>query len=1276
MSRTRARITAVLSGATLVLTAFAAPGSAATPAEPVGAEPGGQAVTATTTVTLITGDVVEYTPAKDGGVPSFDIREAPRPDGAPVTFTTLPDRDGGHLVMPSDAAGMIASGALDDELFDVETLAAEQRTETIPLIVTYAGDPAESAVAKAAAALPAAETTRTLDAVNGAAVTVRVAEAPKFWAALGDRPTLAGGMSKIWLDRRIEVSLDQSVPLIGAPTAWDRGFDGKGTKVAVLDTGIDAAHPDFAGRIVAGENFSDAPALADRSGHGTHVASTIAGSGSASDGKYKGVAPAASLLVGKVLNDAGNGDWSWAIAGMEWAAEQGADVVNLSLGSCCGDGTDPMSQAVDRLTEQHGTLFVVAAGNESDPLTVGIPAAADQALAVGAVDKTTGTTLAEFSSRGPRLDDAAVKPNIVAPGVDIVAARSADSAAKPIPGNDRYTANSGTSMATPHVSGAAALLAQQHPDWRAGELREALTSTAERNEAHNWFEQGSGRLDAGRAVTQTVFATSVVDFRLLDPAKGPVTRQVTYRNTGGEAVTLDVALHTRGWSGAAAPAEAIGLGSQTVTVPAGGTATVDLRVDPAAARTGAYGGWVTASGGDVRLTTPFSYYTGPDTHRLSFSMTNSYGTKEFYTSSQFGPLVYAIPMKRTNSPEDPFNPYAWYSFRLDLSGDGELYLPGGDWEIVGIASEYYPRTRNSWVIKEVSLDKDQKVALDARETVPLRPITPQATDGSGHVRYTRTFTDRPSPVMVYGGTSDGGADHDLFITPVSKVKSGKMRLSHQWSLERAVLDRATAGRLDLHPTYDRVSMSKMLTGPVSYPVVWAGQGRAEDFENLDVTGQLVLTGVPVGSGASPYLDAAKQMDTAARFAGQRGAAGFVGYFDVDGAGPRVPGGAYTTHRLGLNVTEGRALRAAVESGNGLSIKLEPYTGRETVYRLRFEERGRVPAKPERLDNRELIRIESDYHADQPETSGWEFGQSTAGDASTSLSYGEAMKLPLSRTEYFGPASGEVVWSREISSQGLDLFAHDRFPRSRARLDESWFKAPLVPGAADVPDGYPAQVPCVLCRDGDRFVPAEYWLDSDPRHYSRLSPLKADPRLTAGDAVITPQGRRPRSFIVPDGSAAYRLDAVDTSDRKLSEQVTTSSRFTSTPPTGTPGGYSCTFGPACSFQPAIQVTYDVPLDLLNRAPAGRAFTFGLRAGAHSSIRRAPDVREVEVEYSVDDGATWRDARRVWKHGHDGYRVTVDHPPLGATSGYVSLRVHASDKKGGSTTQTVKRAYALR
>ena len=316
-------------------------------------------------------------------------------------------------------------------------------------------------------------------------------------------PTLGAGVEKVWLDGRVTATLKESVPQIGAPEAWAAGYDGNGVTVAVLDTGIDVNHPDLEGQIDDTASFVPGEAVTDVNGHGTHVACTIVSTGAASGGDYKGVAPGADLIVGKVLGGpTGEGQDSWVLAGMEWAAESGADVVSMSLGDTMpSDGTDPMSQAVDALSEQYDTLFVIAVGQ----LRPGVDLHARRGR-VGADRRRRRQEdqLAGFSSTGPLFRSGALKPDISAPGVDITAPRSQE-----IPtGSGLYQTISGTSMATPHVSGAAAILAQQHPDWTGAQLKEHLMSTAHGlSDWYSPYEVGTGRVDVVAAINTTVRGT-------------------------------------------------------------------------------------------------------------------------------------------------------------------------------------------------------------------------------------------------------------------------------------------------------------------------------------------------------------------------------------------------------------------------------------------------------------------------------------------------------------------------------------------------------------------------------------------------------------------------------------------------------------------------------------------------------------------------------------------------------------------------------------------------
>jgi len=287
-------------------------------------------------------------------------------------------------------------------------------------------------------------------------------------------------------DSKTTALLAQSTKQIQADKVWAKFKDfGENVKVAILDTGIDNNHPDLQ-NIVLEKDFTG-EGTNDENGHGTHVAGIAAGSGKTSAGLYQGVAPKTNLFDVKVLNKDGNGFMSDLIAGIEYAVYQKAQVINISLGAqipC--NGLDAASLAVDAAFNQ-GVLPVVAAGNSGPaPSTITAPGCAKNALTVGAVDKLDN--LAYFSSRGPTLDGR-TKPDLVAPGVLIIAPKNGGG----------YINKSGTSMATPHVSGTAALVLATNPNLSAKHLKSLLEETAT-NLNYEENSQGKGRIDAYKAV--------------------------------------------------------------------------------------------------------------------------------------------------------------------------------------------------------------------------------------------------------------------------------------------------------------------------------------------------------------------------------------------------------------------------------------------------------------------------------------------------------------------------------------------------------------------------------------------------------------------------------------------------------------------------------------------------------------------------------------------------------------------------------------------------------
>ncbi|PPK71227.1 S8 family serine peptidase [Actinokineospora auranticolor] len=704
--RSLSRLTAAIAvlGTVLSSAQFVSAQAADTPVVTGG--PGGSR-----TVTLITGDRVDV-----DAMGNRSIRPGPNRER---TQFSVSERDGHHFVIPVDALRPIADGRLDERLFDIDTLLADNyddaHTATLPLIVTY--QPGLAPVA-----LAGARPTATLAAVNGAAVAAN--RDGSAWQSVRDP-----GVRKVWLDGVRKPMLDKSAAQIGAPTAWQAGYTGDGVKVAVLDSGIDQTHPDLAGRVDAAKVFSDAPDGVDRLGHGTHLASIIGGN----NAKYRGIASGARLLDGKIFDDSGAARDSWIIAGMQWAAEQGAKVVNLSLGRDDLPESDPLEDAVNALSAQHGTLFVVAAGNAGPTAgTVDSPGSADAALTVGAVDRADKIT--SFSGRGPRVGDGGVKPDITAPGLAIVAARSSAS-----PGDGPYVADFGTSMAAAHVAGAAALLAQQHPDWSGEQLKDVLMASAKPGQSQTIFQEGTGRVDAAAAITQTLSTSPASAHlgveRLPDTGGQTFTKTVTYRNTGTAEQSLDLKVVLLAPDGKLSTA--VSASPAKLVVPAGGTATATYAADVKLAnQQGLYAGMVIATGTGAAVRTPIVFGRSEQTYEVKVTQIGLDG----------GPAVDSYAR---------FVTHAAGARQYQIPASNRLRLPKGEYSIDALLVG----DNLSWLFQPTfTVTGDTEVVIDYRRTKPLK-ITPPTKARS-------TFAD---VALTYGDFATGLAATDITRTATAGV---------------------------------------------------------------------------------------------------------------------------------------------------------------------------------------------------------------------------------------------------------------------------------------------------------------------------------------------------------------------------------------------------------------------------------------------------------------------------------------------------------------------------
>ncbi|MGI5133968.1 S8 family serine peptidase [Streptomyces sp. CA-106110] len=644
------------------------------------------------------------------------------------------------------------------------------------LSLIYAGRNGKTAAARAAVQQFGAPVTRTLSVLHGGTIAPHKRDAATFWRFVTGSQGLRGPLNKLWLNGRSRVSLDQSTAIVGAPEVWNTlGYTGKGVTVADLDTGYDTAHPDFKDKVADGAavDFTGFGTVVDGNGHGTHTASIMTGTGAASGGKYKGMAPDALLLVGKVCDDYGACYDDAVISGMTWAAQQGAKAVNLSLGGPADSKTTPLTEAVDSLTDQYGTLFVVAAGNLGAPEvdyyggTVASPGIADSALTVGSTTKQD--TLSDFSSRGPRIDDFAVKPDIVAPGEDITAARAAGTALG-TPVDSWYTTLSGTSMATPHVTGAVALLAQEHPTWRAADFKAALTSAAHGLPGLTAHEQGSGRLDVARAAKQSVRATSgSISFGKADWPHDGISRTgtVTYTNDGATDVTLHLAVDANGPQGKTVPAGAFTLSTDTLTVPAGGTASATLTATVDSSVAGAYGGSVVATADDgIAVRDAFGIYAEPRMHNLSLRVLGRDGK----------------PVPEAYVPVFDVRNGQFFSATTDADGKATLRLPDSEYDLATTNISFTTHTAVLYSKPGVKLSADTSVTLDGREAKPVNLTVDKANATSGGMFVGVTSITADGRYGNQKGVQLLPGDH-VYATPTAKVTSHQFwyLAAQQWS---------------------------------------------------------------------------------------------------------------------------------------------------------------------------------------------------------------------------------------------------------------------------------------------------------------------------------------------------------------------------------------------------------------------------------------------------------------------------------------------------------------
>lgn len=1188
------------------------------------------------TITLITGDVVKVSTLQNGKQ-IINVEPADK-NGEGVRVMTIKDET---FVFPNSAMPFMAAGKMDEDLFNITKLIEygydDKNQASVPVIVEY--KETKSKTFSAAPAPKGSKKVRDLESINGAALSAEKKQAESFWKDVTVQsekkdsektPQFEYGVDKIWLDGRVEAALDQSVPQIEADSAWEQGFTGEGVKVAVLDTGIDSEHPDIAGQIDDAVSFVPGEEVKDVNGHGTHVASTVLGTG-AGDGKHKGVAPDARLLVGKVLSDQGFGQDSWIIDGMEWASEN-AKIVNMSLGSDMpSDGTDPMAEAVNRLTDENGTLFVIAAGNRGGEGTIGSPGTADSALTVGAVDKED--ELAYFSSKGPRYGDMGLKPDLSAPGVGIVAARSQYSS-----GTGDYKSLNGTSMATPHVAGAAAILAEKYPEWDGKTLKQALMNTTKKLDGYQPYHVGTGRVDVAAALDSQVRATGSVSFGFFkwphDQA-APVEKVVTYTNDSEEEITLELESTFANAEGEEAPSGMLTVSDQTVTVPAGGTVDVNVTLDSTHGETGSrYQGFLTAKKDGTELVrTTMAMVKEEERYPLTLNATDRDGSKG---------QAYVVLFSEKMQPE---------VFGVD--GTLELRLPPGTYSAMSLMDVDVDTDHAGVALvgnPEVKLNGPKTVELDARKAKEIKVEVPKKAEANyRRMEYHQTIGEMPMtslylmPVWI----------DKLYAVPTKEVKSGYFEQLTRWRLTKPLLTIDFKGKeLDDIP----LAGSTLLDGKYNLSTVYAGKGSSTDFDRLKAKGKAVVV------DRNAELSVSQQATNAAA----AGAKLLIVVNNEDKEFSVYAGTPeYTDNPLAvaaISKKEGDKLVKAVRSGN-IKLKVEGNTDSPFVYDLMDVHEGSIPKDLTYAPKgKDLAKIDTRYNS-HVETDGGEFRYDLRPHTMGAVGFLQRLSMPSARTEYVSAVEG-TGWYHQANV--LDATWEIRQPlvtyTKGQKITENWFSPVVRPSLGQ---GYWGPR-----RQGDSLqinVPA--WADAGKGNTGgtdyNLSVQNQTSQLYKGDTLLKEsKGQALNAFgILPKERTQFRF----VTDAKRDENRWNTS-------TRTHSEWTFWTEETDEWQydlPFLTLDYKVDTDVNGDALANRPTNLELSVGKVENGVGYGNVEGATLEVSFNEGKSWKKVKL--NQDGDTFKVTIQNPKK-ATN--VSLKASAWDDEGNKITQEIIKAYGLR
>ncbi len=979
--------------------------------------------------TLITGDKVSARLNNDGTIGGIRLVGA---EGENV-FTSLFKIGGETYVIPASAQSKVDAGSLDMELFNIDKLYQagfdDASSDSLQIIVEYRANTLEKK--PFSMAMPGAKVKAQFEIIDSVVMAVEKDQLSDVLSGLSSNTAVEG----VWLDGMVHahkqpkrkhrggqrernkwwkelIELDETsptVPLTGALGPYAVGYTGAGVKVAVLDSGFDTDHPDLASNVFLYEDFNSygSNGVDDLNGHGTHTASTVAGSGIASDGKYVGMAPGAQLLVGKVLSDTGSGTTSGILAGMQWAVDNGADIVNMSLGGSVTSCDGPLVDMVEELSDD--ALFVISAGNSFLRETIGSPGCSPKALTVGAIDRAGNT--AEFSSRGPSPDGHSAKPDITSQGVSVIAAASGGK------GDYAYRANSGTSMSAPHVAGGAALVLQARPDLTPAQLKAVLTSSVADTRAHV-LDQGAGPMDVNQAMIQAVVGTPNLELGFFDAENDVESHEtsITLTNLSDEDITFDLDISFVGEDDKPLNAYRLaGIGANTITVPANGSADVPVWINPTVALKNAAYGTITGRlvGTQVeenhgkkrrhhnhntaelqKLTIPVSFWIEPPTVNLTINAIDRLG------------LAAASPSKfYIMSGEDD-----WGQSGQFTDGTSTVELPKGNYSIVSHIMTYDNPTQYGGLVEsaaimaelDVELDNDTAITFDANQAKPI------------------TFdTDKPSQMQGFSfGFSYALSDADTvklaatelapdYVTSLYGLSNGKDERFRSFVTTRAFAPKPILTTSSGHELeYILAGAALSFNGEGSAEVVPVGDGGySTDWNEFDVAGKIALVN-------ADYYVTSIQVKSAL----EHGAIGVIGSV-INSSGRYKPNvaGRYDMPVAMISQQEMTKLTQELEanedfkiSWSGIAHEYSPY-----VYNLAHWSDGKIETGKIRIRDKDLAQVKATHYtqgAARIKYTDMFTALPSTGEFYTTGSP-QLLATPLTRTEYFTATNSEEASSK-------------------------------------------------------------------------------------------------------------------------------------------------------------------------------------------------------------------------------------------------------------------------